>query len=354
MGTLLTISGSPHVHSSQSVRKIMYSVFYAMIPAMLVSFYFFGLDAVRVMAISVIACILVEYLIQRYVIKGDLTINDGSAIVTGVLLAFNVPTNLPTFIIIIGAVVAIGIAKMAFGGLGKNPFNPALVGRVFLLISFPVQMTSWPVIKPLFAALKTDAVSGATLLGFYKENFDKIATTQETVHDFISAGLPQYDELGTVVSHQVLNYQDLLLGQMGGSMGEVSAIALLLGAAFMFYKKVITWQIPVSYLASSLLFAFVFWLIDPELYLNPVYHLMAGGLMLGIFFMATDMVSSPMSAKGQIVYGIGCGVITMVIRFWGGYPEGVSFAILIMNAFAPLINTSFKPARFGVVKVTKA
>jgi Na+-translocating ferredoxin:NAD+ oxidoreductase subunit D len=351
MDTLLTISGSPHIHTNESVRKIMYSVFYAMLPAMLVSFYFFGLDAVRVMAISVSACIVVEYLIQKFLIKGDLTINDGSAVVTGVLVAFNVPTNLPAFIIIIGAIVSIGIAKMAFGGLGKNPFNPALVGRVFLLISFPVQMTSWPVAKGLFSSSATDAVTGATFLGNYKENFKKLMENADfSVSDLIAEGLPQVNAAGDV-TYQVTTYQDLLIGQMGGSLGEMSALALLLGAAFMLFRKVITWHIPVAYMGSSLLFAFIFWLIDPSLYLNPIYHFLAGGLVLGIFYMATDMVSSPMSAKGQIVYGIGCGVITMVIRFWGGYPEGVSFAILIMNAVAPLINNAFKPKRFGVVKV---
>ncbi len=331
MDTLLTISGSPHVHTNQSVRKIMYSVFYAMIPAMLVSFYFFGLDAVRVMAISVTACVLVEYVIQRYLIKGDLTINDGSAIVTGVLLAFNVPTNLPTFIIIIGAIVAIGIAKMAFGGIGKNPFNPALVGRVFLLISFPVQMTSWPVPVPKFPTALADVITGPTPLGILKEGVGAGQTVQQLMGELPS-------------------YLDLVIGNQGGSMGEMSAIALLLGAAFMFFRKVITWHIPVAYLVSAIGFAAIMWAIDPTHFANPLFHLVTGGLMLGIFYMATDMVSSPMSAKGQIIYGVGCGVITMVIRFWGGYPEGVSFAILIMNAFAPLINTTFKPKRFGVIK----
>ena len=351
MDNLLKISGSPHVHANESIKKIMYSVIYAMIPAMLVSFYFFGLDAVRVMAVSVVACIAVEYLIQKYLIKGDLTINDGSAIVTGVLLAFNVPSNLPTWIIVVGAIVAIGIAKMAFGGVGKNPFNPALVGRVFLLISFPVQMTTWPVAKPLFGKV-TDAVTGATFLGNIKEQANNLDAGKTTVGELLEKGLPQYNELGEVIGYQVTNYQELLLGQMGGSLGEISVIALILGAIFMFAKKTITWQIPVAYLGSSFLFALIFWLIDPSIYLNPLYHMIAGGLILGVFYMATDMVSSPMSSKGMIVYGIGCGVITMVIRFWGGYPEGVSFAILIMNAFAPIINSSMKPKRFGVLKAT--
>lgn len=335
MDKLLTISGSPHVHANESVRKIMYTVFYAMLPAMLVSFYFFGLDAVRIMAVSVTACVLIEYLIQRYMIRGETTITDGSAIVTGVLLAFNVPTNLPTFILIIGAIVSIGIGKMAFGGIGKNPFNPALVGRVFLLISFPVQMTSWPVPKPNFPTAMTDVITGPTPLGIMKEGVDAGQSVQQ-------------------VMSEIPSYMELMIGNQGGSMGEMSAIALLLGAIFMFYRKVITWHIPVSYLVSAIGFSAIMWWIDPTYYANPLFHLVTGGLMLGIFYMATDMVSSPMSPKGQIIYGIGCGVITMVIRFWGGYPEGVSFAILIMNAFAPLINNAFKPQRFGVVKTVDA
>ena len=350
MENLLTMSGSPHIHANESVKKIMYSVIYAMIPAMLVSFYFFGLDAVRVIAVSVVACVVVEYLIQKYLIKGELTINDGSAIVTGVLLAFNVPGNLPTWILIVGAIIAIGVAKMAFGGLGKNPFNPALVGRVFLLISFPVQMTSWPVAKPIFGTSTLDAVTGATFLGNLKEQANNLEAGKVTVGQLMEKGLAQYDEFGEIVGYQVTNYQDLLIGQMGGSLGEISAIALILGAVFMFLRKTITWEIPVSYLGSALVFALIFWWVNPDVYINPLYHLIAGGLLLGVFFMATDMVSSPMSSKGMIVYGIGCGVITMVIRFWGGYPEGVSFAILIMNAFAPVINKGFKPARFGQLK----
>nr|NQU93569.1 RnfABCDGE type electron transport complex subunit D [Bacteroidota bacterium] len=351
MDNLLTISGSPHVHANESIKKIMYSVIYAMIPAMLVSFYFFGLDAVRVLAISVVACVLVEFLIQKYLIKGDLTINDGSAIITGVLLAFNVPSSLSTWIIIVGAIVSIGIAKMAFGGVGKNPFNPALVGRVFLLISFPVQMTTWPIAKPLFGNSTLDAVTGATFLGNLKDQVNNLEAGKVTVGQLIEKGLPQYNELGDIVGYQVTNYQDLLLGQMGGSLGEISVIALILGAIFMLAKKTITWQIPVAYLGSAFVFAGIFWLINPDVYINPLYHMIAGGLILGVFYMATDMVSSPMSVKGQIVFGIGCGVITMVIRFWGGYPEGVSFAILIMNAFAPVINRGFKPARFGKLKM---
>ena len=323
----------------------MYGVVYAMIPAMIVSIYFFGLGAVRVLLISSAACMFFEWVIQKYIIKGPVTINDGSALVTGILLAFNVPSNLPAWIIIIGAFVSIGIAKMSFGGLGKNPFNPALVGRVFLLISFPVQMTTWPIPNPLFGQKLVDAVTGPTPLGILKEGLkDKANTVQELFNNGVKAVVD-----GQEVIYRIPDYVNELIGFQGGSLGEVSAFALIIGAVYMLFRRIITWHIPVSYLLSSFIFAGIFWLIDPVYYVNPLFHLVTGGLMLGVFYMATDMVSSPMSTKGQIVFGIGCGVITMIIRFWGAYPEGVSFAILIMNAFAPLINRTFKPKRFGEV-----
>jgi electron transport complex protein RnfD len=310
----------------------MYGVVIAMVPAMLVSFYFFGLGAAKVMLVSILACLFFEWVIQKYLIKGPLTINDGSALVTGVLLAFNVPSNLPVWITIVGALVAIGIAKMSFGGLGKNPFNPALVARVFLLMSFPVEMTSWPVPKPIIGGeLLTDAITGPTSLGIVKEGLRAGKTVQEL--------LPQ-----------IPGYASELIGSQGGSLGEVSAIALLIGALYMFYKKIITWHIPVSYLLSVVVFSGIFWLINPEAYLDPLFHLVTGGMILGIFYMATDMVSSPINSRGMIIFGVGCGILTMVIRLWGSYPEGVSFAILIMNAFTPLINRGIKPRRFGVVK----
>jgi electron transport complex protein RnfD len=329
---LLTVSGSPHIHADQSVPKIMYGVVIAMIPAMLVSFYFFGLGAAKVILVSVLACLFFEWVIQKYLLKGPLTINDGSALVTGVLLAFNVPSNLPAWMTIVGAFVAIAIAKMSFGGLGKNPFNPALVGRVFLLMSFPVDMTTWPVPKAIFGGTAiTDAITGPTTLGIVKEGLRAGKTVSEL--------LPQ-----------IPDYARELLGNQGGSLGEVSAIALLIGALYMFYKKIITWHIPISYILSVVVFAGIFWLINPERYLDPVFHLITGGMMLGIFYMATDMVSSPVNTRGMLIFGAGCGILTMIIRLWGGYPEGVSFAILIMNAFTPLINRSFKPRRFGIVK----
>ncbi|NLN95851.1 MAG: RnfABCDGE type electron transport complex subunit D [Bacteroidales bacterium] len=328
----LTISGSPHVFGGQSVKKIMYGVVIAMIPAMLVSLYFFGFGALRVILVSVVSCLIFEYLIQKHLMKLEPTINDGSAVVTGILLAFNLPSNLPVWIILVGALVAIGIGKMSFGGLGKNPFNPALVGRVFLLISFPVQMTSWPVPKPVFSSALTDAVTGPTPLGLIKDGLKLGKTVPEIMSD------PTFPD-----------YIQTLIGNHGGSLGEMSAIALILGGIYMLIRKIITWEIPVAYIGSVVIFTGIFWLIDPTYYADPLFHLLTGGMMLGVFFMATDMVSSPMSRTGQLIYGVGCGVLTILIRIWGAYPEGVSFAILIMNAFVPLLNKYIKPKRFGEV-----
>jgi electron transport complex protein RnfD len=324
--SILTVSGSPHVHGDSSVKKIMYQVVIAMVPAMLAWVYFFGLDALRVIVISSLACLFFEWLIQKYLIKGPITITDGSALVTGVLLAFNVPSNIPAWILIIGAFISIGMAKMSFGGLGKNPFNPALVGRIFLLISFPVQMTTWPEPRALFGNLPAypDAMGGATPLAFIKEG---IKTSP--IPDLMS------------------KMPDMLLDFIGYAGGEVSAAALLLGAAYMLFKKVITWHIPFTYLGTVVIFTGILWLVDPNVYADPVFHILSGGLILGAFYMATDMVSSPISPWAQIIFGIGCGLITILIRLWGAYPEGVAFAILIMNAFTPLLNRWVKPKRFG-------
>ncbi|MEE4255993.1 MAG: RnfABCDGE type electron transport complex subunit D [Bacteroidales bacterium] len=324
--SMLTVSGSPHVHGDSSVKKIMYQVVIAMVPAMLAWVYFFGLDALRVILISSLACMFFEWLIQKYLIRGPITITDGSALVTGVLLAFNVPSNIPTWILIIGAFIAIGMAKMSFGGLGKNPFNPALVGRIFLLISFPVQMTTWPEPRALFGSLPAypDAMGGATPLAFIKEGI-KSSTVPE-----LMTKMP-----------------DMILDFIGYAGGEISAAALLLGAIYMLYKKVITWHIPFSYIGTVVIFTGILWLVDPNVYADPVFHILSGGLILGAFYMATDMVSSPVSTRAQIIFGIGCGLITILIRIWGSYPEGVAFAILIMNAFTPLLNRWMKPKRFG-------
>ena len=333
---ILQVSGSPHVHTNDSVKKIMWTVVIALLPTMIFSFIYFGWDAVRVTLISVAACVFFEWFIQKFFLKGELTISDGSAVITGMLLAFNVPSNLSWIIIVIGALVAIGVSKMAFGGLGKNIFNPALVGRVFLLISFPTQMTTWPTPKPVFhiGTPIVDTVTGATPLALIKN------------------GLKQGADVSSLMD-QVPTYAQLLLGQQGGSLGEVAAAAIILGGIILLCRKVITWHIPVAFLGTAFLFAGVLYLINPGAYIPPSYHLLTGGMMLGAIFMATDMVTSPMSNWGKIVFGIGCGLLTICIRVWGSYPEGVSFAILLMNAFTPLINKWLKPKRFGKAIVAK-
>jgi len=327
MNKLLTVSPSPHVYEDTTVKRLMFDVIIALLPALAFSIYFFGMGAIYVTLTAVVSCVAFEWLIQKYLLKQEPSVSDGSAILTGLLLAFNVPTNLPVWIIIIGSLVAIGIGKMSFGGLGNNPFNPALVGRVFLLISFPVQMTSWPVPNG-FNTGYTDAVTGATPLGVMKEGIDK----GDAVSDIMS---------------QIPSHMEMFYGHMGGSMGEIAALALLIGFAYLLIRKVITWHIPVSIIATITVFTGILWLINPESNADPLFHLLTGGVLLGAIYMATDYVTSPMSVRGMWVYGIGIGVITVLIRVFGAYPEGVSFAILIMNAFVPLINIYLKPKRFG-------
>jgi Na+-translocating ferredoxin:NAD+ oxidoreductase subunit D len=327
MSNLLNVSPSPHVHGKESTQKLMLTVFVALIPAFITSVFYFGIGALIVTATSVASCLLFEYLIQKYVLKKPLSITDGSALVTGILLAFNLPSNIPVFIIIVGSFISIAVAKMTFGGLGNNPFNPALVGRVFMLISFPVQMTSWPLPKGL-ATGYTDAVTGATPLAIIKE------------------GLKNGEPLSALMN-QIPTPAQMFLGNMGGSMGEIAAVALLIGFIYLLVKKVITWHIPVSVIGSMAIFTAILWLVNPEKNANPMFHLLAGGVLLGAIFMATDYVTSPMVPKAMLIYGFGIGVITVIIRVYGAYPEGVSFAILIMNAFVPLMNTYIKPKRFG-------
>ena len=316
---LLNISGSPHVHSDESTKKIMWRVNAALIPALLVAIAYFGLNALLISIISVAACLLFQWLIEKYIMKVPSTICDGSAVVTGLLLAFNVPaTPQMLWIVVIGALVAIGIGKMSFGGLGKNPFNPALVGRVFLLISFPVQMTTWPTVGGLFP-MTLDVTTGATPLGILKEGG--------------AEALPQA--------------WDMFLGHMGGSLGEVSALAILIGAIYLLCKKIITWHIPVAFIGTAAVFSCILWMVNPDQYVDPLTTILTGGIMLGACFMATDMVTSPMAKSGQLIFGFGCGLLTIIIRNWGSYPEGVSFAILLMNSITPLLNRWCKPKRFA-------
>ncbi len=321
-----TISPSPHIHGGDSIEKNMYGVLIALVPTFIFSIVFFGLGAILVTLTSVIACLVFEYVIQKYLMKQRPTIWDGSAIITGVLLAFNLPSSLPLWIVVIGALVAIGIGKMSFGGLGNNIFNPALVGRVFLLISFPVQMTTWPVPNGFATA---DAVTGATPLALAKE------------------AVKNGQAIGEALSSAGITTGNLILGNIGGSLGEVAAIGLLLGFAYMLIRKIISWHIPVAIFATVIVFSGILNLADPTQFAGPVFHLFTGGLMLGAIFMATDYVTSPMTHKGMIIYGIGIGLLTVIIRVFGAYPEGMSFAILIMNGFTPLINRYCKPKRFA-------
>ena len=321
---LLNVSGSPHVHSDESTKKIMWRVNLALVPSLIVAIAFFGLNALLISLISVASCVLFQWLIEKFILKTPSTISDGSAVVTGLLLAFNVPaTREMILLVIIAALVAIGIGKMSFGGLGKNPFNPALVGRVFMLISFPVQMTTWP--KPgenLFSLVSqptTDATTGATPLGLIKEN-------------------------GVQAAGQVWDY---FVGNVGGSLGEVSALAILIGAIYLLCRRIISWHIPVSFIGTAFIFSGILWLCDKTAFVDPLTTILTGGIMRGACFMATDMVTSPMTKAGQLVFGFGCGLLTIIIRNWGNYPEGVSFAILLMNAVTPLLNRWFKPKRFA-------
>lgn len=320
----LFISPSPHIHSGDSIERNMYGVVLALLPACLLSLYFFGLGALVVLLTSILACVSFEWLIAKYLLQTQASITDGSAILTGLLLGMNLPSNLPLWLIIIGALVAIGVGKMSFGGLGGNIFNPALVGRVFLLIAYPAQMTLWPETGQWLSY--TDAITGATPLSILKG---------------LSSGVEGYtaDMLPSTLT--------MLLGGHGGSLGEVSALALLLGGLYLIYQRIITWHIPVAVLASSGLLSGLMYIINPAVYASHVVHLLSGGMMLGAFFMATDYVTSPMSKRGQLLFGTMIGVLTILIRLFGAYPEGMSFAILIMNAFTPLINTYIKPEHFG-------
>ncbi len=318
----LVISPAPHVHGSNDTRRMMGDVLIALLPALLVSVLAYGLQALVVTAFSVACCVLVEWFIQKFMLKGASTIGDLSAMVTGVLLAFNLPANIHLGLVAIGAVVAIGIGKMTFGGLGKNPFNPALVARVFMLVAFPVAMTTFPE--------AAGAVTGATPLAMAKEA--------------LKAGVP----VGEVMEN--VDLVAMSLGMKSGSMGEISVVALLIGFVWLLCRRVISWHIPVCVLGTMALISSVAWLASPEEFMSPIFHLCSGGAVLGAVYMATDYVSSPMTKKGMVIYAVGIGVITMLIRIWGAYPEGMSFAILIMNSVVPLIDKYVRPRRFGAVR----
>lgn len=316
----LIVSPSPHLHTKTSTKSLMRDVVIALLPAVVVSVLFYGWAELLVLGVSVASCVLLEYLITRYMLKKACTVGDMSAVVTGILLALNLPATTPWWIVLIGSIVAIGVAKMTFGGLGQNVFNPALVGRVFLLISFPAQMTDWT--RPQgFIGTGVDALSGATPLGLAKE--------------------------GGVAAIESLDYLDMLFLNIGGSAGELSAIALIIGFIYLLVRRVIKPYITLSIIATVAIFSGIFWAVNPAEYTDPLFNILTGGLLLGSIFMATDYVTSPMSNVGGIIFGVGIGLITMLIRYFGAYPEGMSFAILIMNSVVPLLNKWFHSKKYG-------
>lgn len=306
----LTVTVSPHIKSPEDIRRIMYSVIIALIPAVLTGVYFFEWLAVKLIAVCIITAVLTEYIFQK-LRKKKITAFDGSAIITGLLLALVLPPGLPVFAACLGTVFAIALGKQVFGGLGYNIFNPALLGRAFLMAAFPVLMTSW--VSPF----TLDTITRATPLAAMK------------------------------FSHEIICYEHLFFGNVSGSLGETSALAILIGAMFLLYKKILDWRIAVGYLGTVAVLSGIFWVADPQKYVYPLFHLLAGGLILGAFFMATDMVTTPVTKKGRWIFGLGCGVILMIIRFWGGLPEGVMYSILLMNGVTPLINRFTRPVRFG-------
>jgi electron transport complex protein RnfD len=328
----LIVSVSPHVKSEESVERIMWTVTLALLPAFLAGLYFFGPRALVTTAVCIVTAIFSEWLVEKMTNR-PVTVWDGSAVLTGLLLGMNLPPTSPIYISILGSFVAVAITKQLFGGLGFNIFNPALIGRAFVLITWPKAMTTW--VEPTAAFTAMDAKTTATPLGLLKEE-----------------GLGQLLE---VFGDKTNLYSELFMGHVAGSIGETSVVALLVGAAYLLYKRYITWHIPISYLATVAVLAWVFGGSDAETGKfvwfagDPIIHVLSGGLMLGAFFMATDYVTAPSVRRGQIVFGVGCGLITMLIRLKGGFPEGVMFAILLMNCFAPLIDRNMRAKTFGLV-----
>lgn len=310
----LIITGSPHLRSKFTTRKMMWEVVIALLPVIFTSWYFYSQDAIRIISISVITCLLTEYIFLKLrKKKPDLT--DGSALVTAILFALIMPPKSPNWLVALGAFFGITFGKQVFGGLGYNIFNPALIGRAFLMAAYPIYMTTWSYPRHFWGEI--DGVTCATPLGLAKFN------------------------------HVVTPVKYLLLGNVGGSLGETSALAIIIGGFYLLIRGVIDWRIPASILSTVFILSLITWIIAPQKYFSPSFHLLAGGLMLGAFFMATDPVTTPVTKLGRIIFGIGVGILVFVIRNWGGLPEGVMYSILIMNGFGPLINRISLPARFG-------
>lgn len=305
------ISPGPHVFGKTKTPGMMRDVIIALIPAIFASIYFFRAKAVILLLVSVTSCVFFEAMIQ-FLMKRKITVSDGSAAVTGILFAMVMPPSLPVWASVIGSFIAIGLTKQLFGGLGANIFNPALLGRAFLMAAFPTYMTRWT--NPM----TLDAVTGATPLGMVK------------------------------FGHNLaINYSELFIGNVSGSPGETSALALIIGGIYLLLRKTIDWRVPLAYIGSVIVISFISNLIAPDIYAGALFHVLAGGLLIGAIFMATDPVTSPVTKKGRWIFGIGCAAITMVIRLWGGLPEGVMYSILLMNAITPILNRTTRPRRYG-------
>lgn len=339
----LIVSSSPHLKSNETVRTVMLDVIIALIPAIIAAGYFFGLRALLVIGISVVACLLTEFLCL-YARGRSSTLGDLSAVVTGILFAMCLPASTPFVFVFIGGAVAVGIGKQAFGGLGHNVFNPALVGRAFMLSSWPVIMTAWtrPIgINSASWLSLSDGISCATPLGMIKAS--------PSVTEGIQMAMAGKDIVERAIMPDGISYMDMFIGRMPGSLGETSALALLIGGIYLLYRGQISWHIPTSYMGT---FALLIWIFggDTRFSGDIAYHLLCGGMFMGAFFMMTDMVTSPISAKGRILFGIGGGLIVFLIRIYGGYPEGVCYSILLMNACTPLIDRYIKPRKYGEVR----
>ncbi len=315
---LLIVSSSPHIHTVENIPRIMHNVILSLFPPMGVSVYFFGMNALLLMLTSTVACILTEYVFQKGR-KKEITIGDGSAIITGLLLALTLPPAFPLWAAALGGIVAMSLGKHIFGGLGYNIFNPALLGRAFLQAAFPVMITTWS--APLTGSIPVDGVTTATPLSLMK------------------------------FEGQMTPYLNLLFGNVSGSLGETSAIAILIGAIYLLYKGYINLRQPFSYIGAIFVSGGIFWLISPDKYPDPIFHILSGGVMLGAFFMVTDYVTTPTTPLGQWIFGIAAGFLVVIIRLFGGLPEGVMYSILLMNAITPLLNRYTRPKIFGEVKV---
>ncbi len=349
----LIVSSSPHFHTAATVDSIMRWVIIALIPGCLAGIYFFGLDALRVLLVTTVSCVVFEYLAAR-LMKKSIEIADGSAAVTGLLLAMNLPSSTPTWMCLLGAFIAIVLGKMIYGGLGCNPFNPALVGRIALLVGYAGAMNTFPQPRVPESMLRKDAivsqlheavtppepVTGPTPLAFSKQ-----ARTDQNAKDIMA------NMADSLNYQEPLSYGKLFLGiGKGGSLGETCGLALLVGVILLIALHIVRWQIPLCFLGTVAIITGVAWAVNPQAYATPLFHLLTGGLLLGAFFMATDLVTTPLSRTGAIIFAVGCGILTSCIRLWGSYPDGTSFAILIMNAFTPLIDRYTKGRPFGMPK----